>query len=99
MAAAVLSPVSIATLMPKDFSSLIASAAPVRQLSERANIPISVASENTYPRVTASFVPLPSGSETEKYEQFLKSCKSLPTKLLSNYFEMITKSTLEGSSK
>lgn len=47
MAAAVLSPVSIAVLIRKRRSSLMASATPVRQVSERLNIPRSSEPEKT----------------------------------------------------
>lgn len=49
MAASELSPVSIANLMPNDFSSFNACSAPDRQVSESMNIPIGVESKNMCP--------------------------------------------------
>lgn len=63
MAAPRLSPVSMAVFRPNAFKSLIASATPVRQVSDRLKMPIGVASENMYPTVTPSFSPSRLGTE------------------------------------
>lgn len=76
MAASLLSPVSIAVLMPNDFNSLSACAAPDRHVSERENIPIGTLSKNMYPKLTPS---LPSMFGTEKMETDVSELEVLYT--------------------
>lgn len=65
VAAALLSPVSITDLMPSDLSSLMASADPVRQASDRVNTPINSLLHATYPMVTP-FISFMSGTTKKK---------------------------------
>jgi hypothetical protein len=65
VAAALLSPVSITDLMPSDLNSLMASADPVRQESERLNTPINSLLQATYPMVTP-FISFMSGTRAQK---------------------------------
>jgi hypothetical protein len=51
--------------MPSDLSSLMASADPVRQESERVNTPINCPLQATYPMVTP-FISFMSGTRAKK---------------------------------
>lgn len=88
MAAATLSPVSIAVLIPNDLSSLIASATPDRQVSESIKIPAAVPPQYTYPTDFPSLAK-PSRVGTEHLETLIirylklkvrKCRKTLPKK-------------------
>jgi hypothetical protein len=68
VAAALLSPVSITDLMPSDLSSLMASADPVRQASDRVNTPINSLLHATYPMVTP-FISFMSGTTKKKIKK------------------------------
>lgn len=69
IAASRLSPVSMAVLMPNDLSSLMASATPDRQASDRLNIPTKIPPQYIYPTDLPSLIsPSRLGTEiTVKY--------------------------------